>query len=127
MQTDTYDLIPHVRGMVGRGKGWLDWADAFFSSLRLKGGAAAFQTQQQGPPSFITAPVPNNPSLVGNIQLPKLPSPSLRVTQANVIMAGCMRTTVIEYVSLKPLHGVMAYHPRAVASAKKNLILYIVK
>jgi hypothetical protein len=89
-----------MKGLVGGGKVWLDGADAFFSSLRLKGGAAAFQTQQQGSPSFIIALVPNNPSLVGNIQLPKLPSFSLRVTQANVIMASCMQTTVIEYVSL---------------------------
>jgi len=108
MQNLTCDFIPHVRGLVGRSKGWLDGADAFSSSLRLKGGAVAFQTQQQGSPSFITALVPNNPSLVGNIQLPKLPSFSSRVTQANVIMAGCMQTTVIEYVSLNLIKGVKA-------------------
>jgi hypothetical protein len=51
-------------------KGWFGGDDAFFSSLTLKGGAAALQTQQAVPFSFFTTLVANNPSLVDNIQLP---------------------------------------------------------
>jgi hypothetical protein len=81
-------------------KGWFEWLNAFFSSLTLKGGAAAFKhSYKVSSLSFFTTLVPNNPSLPGNIGLPKLPSThSPKITQANVIMTSCMPTAVTGYV-----------------------------
>jgi hypothetical protein len=75
-----------------------------FHPLHWRAVRLLFKHSYTLPFPFFTTLVPNNPSLAGNSQLPKLhPTHSPKITQANVIMTSCMRT-----VSLNSIQGMMA-------------------